>query len=219
MKSTFVTFLRVRGNEYAEQVIATGFAAFLLLAAFATAQQAPLARAAGSSTRIAEPSLPVIAKNACPFEGCTFREWAVEKNSTMYSTWKNGRKAIGHIKPGEKVHGLTGVYITRKPDRFKVLKPVAGTTLAAGDVVLQYAEWGEGYSDLWFKGEWHKDYGWGNSDVFQDDNTVQIAHGIKEWWVHVKKADGQTGWVLVNGNFGGMDALAENTRQRILLVS
>lgn len=185
--------------------------ALILLATLAPGQQAPTPDATKLSGSIAEPPLPVVVENACPFEGCTFREWTVEKDSVLYSTWRDDRKPVGEVKAGQKVEGLTGVFITRLPDRFLIKKPLPDEGLKIGDVVLQYGEWGEGASDLWFNGEWHKDVDDGN--IFQKENSVQIRQGIKEWWVQVKRADGQTGWAIADGNFGHMDRYGDDPQE------
>jgi len=132
----------------------------------------------------------------------------------MYSTWQDGRKPSGELKTGEKVQGLTGVYITRQPDRFLVMQPIPSLSLKTGDVLLQYGEWGEGAADLWAAGQWHKDFDWGQTtedgqQVLAEENLTLIRHGVKEWWVQVKRADGLTGWVLADGNFGHMDQLGD----------
>jgi hypothetical protein len=184
---------------------------FLLIAMLATAQQASSPRSAKSSTP--EPKLPVIDYNACPFEGCVFRKWTVTKRCTIYDTWQDSRKTLGYLNKGEEVQGLTGVHITRMPDRFLVTQPIPYLSLKAGDVVLQYAEWGEGAADLWAKGVWHKGFDWGQVDgtdggvnalVFRDDNIILVRHGIKEWWVEVRRIAGQTGWAA-GCSFGNID--------------
>lgn len=207
-------------------MIAIRFGILMLFAALATAQQAAVASRAQAIR--AEPGLPVVDYNACPFEGCVFRDWTVNRHSTLYDTWQKGRKAVGHLSVGEKVQGLTGVYITRKPDRFVVKQAIPYLSLKTGDVILQYAEWGEGYADLWANGVWYKDFDWSQVDdgqaitladggftsplVFRDDNVTLVRHGIKEWWVQVRSVGGKTGRVLAQGNFDHMDRFGEDPR-------
>jgi len=130
----------------------------------------------------------------------------------MYSSWRGNRTKLVMLKAGEGVTGLTGVYIIRKPDRYLVKQTSTAFSLKTGDVILQYAEWGEGAADLWANGHWYKNFGSGVTDddnrLVLDENSFKlVAHGIKEWWVQVKRVDGQTGWVLVEDNFDGMDSL------------
>ena len=170
-----------------------------------------------------EPDLPVVVDHACPFEGCTFREWSVEKETTIYSSWQDHRTQVGTLKTGEKVLGITGIYIIRQPDRFLVTQPIAALSLKVGDVVLQYGEWGEGTADLWAAGQWHKNFDWAESEdghlILREENLTLVRHGVKEWWVQVKRADGLTGWTPATDNFGHMDQLGDTPEEKSHLSS
>ena len=210
--STWVMFATPNGRTML-CVMAMRHALFFLLTTYAFSQQTPPSSPAKVATSIAEPDLPIVSENACPFEGCTFREWTVEKDSILDSSWQDGRKPLGELKSGERVQGLTGVHITRQPDRFLVTEPIPALGLKVGEVVLQYGEWGEGTADLWAGGQWHKNYDWGQTEnsqlVLSEANLKLVRHGVKEWWVRVKRSDGLTGWVLADGNFGHMDQLGD----------
>ena len=174
----------------------------------------PSAPPAERKAHTSEPVLPVLYEKACPFEGCTFREWTVAQLSTMHPSWEDSRSVVATLKVGEKVTGITGVLVVRKPDRFLVKRPIAHLSLKAGDVILQYVEWGEGSADLWAKGVWYKSFDWGQTGedgdlVLSDENITLVEHGSSEWWVQVKTLRGKVGWVLANDNFNGMDALGD----------
>jgi hypothetical protein len=182
----------------------------LLFATLAFARQnGPAAPTNGGG----EPKLPVIDENACPFEGCTFREWTVTKDSTLYSAWQDGRTETGTLKPGDKVTGLTGVHLTRKPDRILVRQPIPDLAVRPGDIILRYMYVGEGFANIWAKGNWHKEYDCSfiieqnGSGCANECAAVVTETGVKEWWVQVKTGNGKTGWVLVQDNFDGMDIL------------
>jgi hypothetical protein len=55
------------------------------------------------------PDLPFFDWNACPFEGCTYRQWTAQKAVVVYDTWKQGRRATGRVATGDKVVATTGV--------------------------------------------------------------------------------------------------------------
>jgi hypothetical protein len=160
-----------------------------------------------------EPKLPVIDQNACPFEGCTFREWTVTKESTLYSTWRNNRTVLGKLKAGQKVFGLTGVHITIKPDKILVKQIISDLSAKPGDIILRYMYIGEGFADIWVSGQWHREYDCSfiaeknGSECAKACKAVVIEDGVKEWWVQIKTSNGQTGWALTVGNFDGMDVL------------
>ena len=161
----------------------------------------------------AEPALPVIDLDACPFEGCTFGKWKVKKDSTMFSSWRDERTEIARLKAGDDVTGVTGVHITRKPDRILVKQALPELGLTPGDIVLRYMYLGEGFANLWFNGAWHKQQDAtfitekDGESCLKDCSAMVTEEGVKQWWVQVKTADGKTGWVLVEDNFDGMDSL------------
>ena len=185
--------------------------ALFLLAALAFGQQPASNPSAGAPS--AEPSVPVIDYNACPFEGCTFGKWKVIKAAQVYTSWESGRTALLTLKPGDEVTGLTGVHVTRRPDRILVKQAIPNLGLKPGDIVLRYMNLGEGFANLWFNGAWHK--GEDASFVTEKDGegcvrdcpATVTADGAKEWWVKIKTSDGKVGWVLVENNFDGMDSL------------
>lgn len=188
---------------------------FLLFAALAVAPHLPIASAQ-------EPKLPVIDYNACPFEGCTFGKWKVTKQSVLFSSWDEARTPIGKLNPGEEVTGITGVHITRRPDRIVVTKPIPDLDASAGDLILRYMYMGEGTANIWIKGHWHEGYDCtfvtedekNGGGCQKDCSAVVKEYGVKEWWVKVQSGDGKTGWVLADDNFDGMDSLALSIRGR-----
>ena len=187
----------------------------MFMATLAVAQQQSAARSAGSEASIAEPALPVIDEQACPFEGCKFGKWKVSKDSTLNSSWQNDRRELAKLTPGQEVTAVTGVHITRSPDRILVKRDIPRLGLQAGDIVLRYMYVGEGFANIWAKGAWHKEEDCSfitekNGDgCARDCAAIVTEEGVKEWWVKIKTPDGKLGWVLVSDNFQGMDALSE----------
>jgi len=160
-----------------------------------------------------QPRLPVIDYDACPFEGCTFGKWIVTRNTTLYSTWMEGRKTVAALTKGRVVTGLTGVHITHQPDRIQVLKPIPDLRLQPGDIILRYMYRGEGFADIWAKGQWQKEADASfvaEKDGFgctQDCPARVMSEGSKDWWVQVKTSQGQIGWAKAEGQFDCVDSL------------
>jgi len=179
------------------------------LMALLAAGQVPSEKAAAG-----EPSLPVVDDNACPFEGCTFRKWVAARDSTIFSSWKDDRKPMSTLKKGEVVTGLTGVHITYEPERIKVLKPIPELHLQPGDIILRYMYRGEGFADIWVKGQWKKEYDCtfirekDSSGCLRDCPAKVISEGRKDWWVRLKTAQGLVGWIKVEDQFDCMDDLS-----------
>ena len=61
------------------------------------------------------PALPVYDWKACPFEGCSYRQWTAQKQIVVYNTWKQDRQPIAQLAKGDSVLGVTGVVITFRP--------------------------------------------------------------------------------------------------------
>lgn len=160
-----------------------------------------------------EPSLPIIDENACPFEGCSFGKWIVARDSSVFSSWKEDRKPLSTLRKGEVVTGLTGVHITYEPDHIRIFKPIPELRLQPGDTILRYMYRGEGFADLWVKGEWKKEYDCSfitekdGSGCLRDCAAKVISAGRKDWWVRLKTAQGSVGWAKAEGQFDCMDSL------------
>jgi hypothetical protein len=167
-----------------------------------------------SKSASAEPALPVINFAACPFEGCKFRKWIAIKDVVLYSTWKEARSPVITLKNGEVVTGITGVHITYEPDRIQVLQPLPDLQLQPGDIILRYMYRGEGFADVWSKGRWRKQFDCSfiteksSSGCLFDCAAKVISEGRKDWWVQVKRAQGQSGWTKSEDQFDCMDSLS-----------
>lgn len=158
------------------------------------------------------PEVPFLDWNACPFEGCTYREWKANKSVPLYDTWQKKRKRIGTVSPGEKVVAVTGVVITYKPglirmerdyslSEFAIGSPKPDQDLKRGDTLLTYAYRGEGNSAVWLNGKYYSDF-----DISfvgcRGANCVAtyVDMGVKEWWAQVRLKSGRTAWVFMDGN-------------------
>jgi hypothetical protein len=173
------------------------------------------------SQRTADPpTLPVVDSGACPFEGCTFGKWTVTRSTALYSSWKPDRAQIGQLHKGEVVTSVTGIHLTKQPDRIQVIRAIPELRLKPGDTVLRYMYVGEGFANIWANGKYLKEVDCTfvtekNGDgCLRDCGAVVEKQGVKEWWVQVKSSSGKTGWALVDGNFDGMDALATASSER-----
>ena len=157
--------------------------------------------------------MPVIDENACPFEGCTFGKWIVARDSAIFSSWKDDRKPVSQLKKGEIVTGLSGVHITYEPDHIQVLKAIPELHLRPGDTILRYMYRGEGFADIWVKGEWKKEYDCSfitekdGSGCARNCSAKVSSEGKKDWWVRVKTAQGYIGWAKAEDQFDCMDSL------------
>jgi hypothetical protein len=159
------------------------------------------------------PTLPVIDQDACPFEGCTFGEWTLRKQTPLYTTWKADRVQIGNLIKGQKVNGLTGVHVTRKPDTIQTQVDIPELSLKKGETFFRYMYRGEGAADIWVKGKWMKEKDCtfvtekDGGGCLRDCPAIVIENGDKEWWVRIQTKSGKVGWAKVEDNIDGMDSL------------
>jgi hypothetical protein len=176
----------------------------------------PLAQTPPEFKSMPAPALPFVDEKACPFEGCSYREWRAFKSVTAFDTWKEGRRTVATISKGDIVTGLTGLVITVKPGTIRMERDLEDEILKRGDTILTYAYRGEGFSAVWFKGKYYPEFdisfakypdgqGCGGSHCA----AVYVDLGEKVWWAEVKLKSGRTVWVEMTGNiFDGVDSLA-----------
>lgn len=159
-----------------------------------------------------------VARDACPFECCTFREWTVEKEIPLFEA-PAGELLGRRLEPGSSVLGLTGeVHLRPRPILAgrSFVAELSGDSrekveIAAGALVFQLDHLGEGSANFWHRGRVFytqvsqclvfDDECWG--DALEPD-AAQTPH---EWWVKVRLADGTEAWALGDG-FGNMDSCA-----------
>jgi len=160
------------------------------------------------------PAVPYLDWGACPFECCTYREWVATGKLKLHKDRSLSTPVAFSLSKGERVQGLTGVVITLKPGRVKILKPITlddkkPVSLAPGDVIYTLHYLGEGYDLFWFKGQVHSDQI--TADKIEREPNPEaywqvLALPEAEWWVKIKNAEGKIGWTNETDKFDNMDA-------------
>ena len=170
----------------------------------------------GASKATAAPTLPYLDWGACPFEGCTYREWTASKAVVVYDTWEEKRQPIARLSVGEKVTATTGVVITFRPGVIRMDRDRPENGLRSGDTISVYTNLGEGYAKVWFKGRFYSEFditfaAWPDHTACGDAKCVAAFTdvGKSAWWAQVKLSSGRMGWVeMGSGDFDGVDQLA-----------
>jgi hypothetical protein len=144
------------------------------------------------------PELPRFVWNACPFEGCTYREWTAAEAVPVYDTWKGTRQQIAQLAVRGKVFAITGVVITKKPGVIRVDEDMPERKLKKGDIILTYTYHGEGDSEACFQGRYYPHFDIRFSKSADGSSYVYVDPGKKEWWAKVRLKSGRTGWVDMN---------------------
>jgi hypothetical protein len=114
------------------------------------------------------------------------------------------------VVKGEKVRGLTGVVITRKPGLVKAVKDLSldeenPVRIRAGEVIYVLHSLGEGYWLFWFKGRTHSgELAAEKVGVGEGLQVLSVPKSV--WWVKVKNSRGEVGWTNQPDHFDHIDA-------------
>jgi hypothetical protein len=162
-------------------------------------------------------------RGACPFECCTYREWSVKADTTLYKSRSTKSPPAFRVKEGERVTGVTGVVITLAPGRAVATGSVTvrhegehevrEIKVRRGDVLYLLNYTGEGFFKTWFRGRFYE---------VQPETAAEHAARPEAlarlpylrlqsrprtvWWVKVRNSRGQVGWSRQPEHFGDMDA-------------
>jgi hypothetical protein len=144
------------------------------------------------------PPSPYVAKGACPFEGCVYREWMARRALDLYD--RPGGRIGGHLRRGERVRAITGEVHCR-PVRVVAERDFDTPTappIRKGEVYYLLHYLGEGAWRVWVRGALTEVEGL----------PPDARKPATVWWAQVRTRAGVTGWVLASGNFDGQDMLA-----------
>jgi hypothetical protein len=148
-----------------------------------------------------------VAKDACPFECCTYREWTVEQDTDLVAA-PGSRKVVGRAKKGTRVRGMTGE-VHLEPQPVVVLRDdnFPKDSIA---FVLDYE--GEGFGHVWsgssvasvFLGV--REYCFRVSDSCWGETLFPAsARRASVWWVNIRLPNGTIGWSDQSDHFGNKD--------------
>jgi WD40 repeat protein len=147
------------------------------------------------------PPIPYNDFGACPFEGCTYREWTAKADIPIRKDIGKNSPVIFSVKKGQKVNGLTGTVITLKPGVAEALSQVSigGIELRPGELVYGLHYEGEGVWKIWSKGK--------VASIGPDgfENLEVISYPETVWWVKIRNGSGQEGWTDDTKNFANKD--------------
>jgi hypothetical protein len=160
-----------------------------------------------------EPPLPFYDMGACPFECCTYGKWTASKDTELRKDHDDLSSPVTVVKGGEDVQGITGVVITTKTGKVKIISETILSVensseqirLLPGDVIYYLRYVGEGYDKFWFKG------------IFLVEQTSIMHIGKSEslevlnlpewvWWAKIRRQNGKVGWTREMKNFTHVDA-------------
>ncbi len=151
----------------------------------------------------------------CPGEGgCPWVHWRANKPIELHAREDSDSPIVATLQSGEWALALGGE-VRLIPERGLVQQDAQG--LKAGDVVYKLGDAGEGFVDLWRRGQivdWQasEDEGaiaWSSEAPAAPTAPAAPAASTLGWWVHVKReADGLEGWISDPDGFECMGPLA-----------
>lgn len=147
------------------------------------------------------PPMPFLDKGACPFECCTYRDWTVDRATTIRSAMSDGSSIAFRLRKGERVKGMTGVVITSQPGQVRVLKQtkIGRFNAKPGDILYLLTYQGEGFHKVWFRGRTSSE------ETYDTALFRPISEPKAVWWVKVRNSRGKIGWSREPENFGNKD--------------
>ena len=137
--------------------------------------------------------------NECLGECCLYTpgsgfRWEALQDTPVFPRRDINSQPFSSILTGEKFIAETGVLVTKTPGfvkiSFDLTQDCQSIGLEDGECISVLAPWSEGYYHLW-----HQDDFVGGCFIAPDvEPTV-------DWWVYVRKSNGQTGWILYGYGF------------------
>ena len=162
------------------------------------------------------PPEPHVERGVCPFECCTYRDWTADSTIRVYRE-EGSRAAVALLLArGDTFQAVTGnVHIVRlgivrmrRPytvfSETDARPPNVLDTIPLGvnDTAYVLSYRGEGYYDVWIRGQVHA------VAAFWDDRRlyprptgtpgVLVQEPDERWWVQIRTRDGRTGWILMS---------------------
>ncbi|MGH7517074.1 MAG: hypothetical protein ACREOC_06345 [Gemmatimonadales bacterium] len=159
-----------------------------------------------------QPPEPFIDRGLCPFECCTYREWTARTPVRVVGQEGEPGPTRFTLRPGERFTALGGnVHLPRAGiaiavdtvtmDGDSVHPPVL---LRPGDTVYVLTYLGEGMYHVWYQGAVRETFGFWPAP---DEDTTRagtpypgrlLRSAEEHWWVQVRTAGGERGWVLMD---------------------
>lgn len=167
-----------------------------------------------ASWRARVPAELFVRPGACPFECCRYGDWTAESTIPLRAEKRLDAQVLSTLAPQERfradsgtVH-VTGLMLVAVRDTLSAYLGENPRRLGAGDTLVLLEPLGEGYFNVWHRGEVLA------SEPFWDlpNDTLgaaRIGEYGREWWVHATTADGRRGWFLADSvELRGADACA-----------
>ena len=160
---------------------------------------------------------PYISEGACPFEGCKYGKWHVQKETNVYLNPDKKSKTIGLLKPDRSITALTGNVHVYAGIAKIIGEPYMESKKLKSDQLVYILDYvGEGFTRIYQNGDFfitviatsknecEKLFGWSVID-WRACWVEVIKEPESFWWVKIK-FNNSVGWVLIeNENIKPID--------------
>lgn len=166
-----------------------------------------------------EPSMPMVYKDVCPGEGCSFGEWLTCDTLRVFTAAGDNPKTAFVLHRGDRFTALTGDVHIKQAGKVAFKRNMSVNEegmkffFTPADTLYPLLYEGEGFGTWYFRG---KESGgfffFGNAD--QESTDVPVTAGVSgyvvlrpinsEWWVKVRAKNGREGWLRPRGSIFGM---------------
>ena len=167
-----------------------------------------------------EPKMPVIFKDICPGEGCSFGEWLTCDTARVHTDASKTAATAFMLKRGERFTTLSGdMHVNRAgmivfPHNKRVSGESGSYYFTPADTIYPLVYWGEGAGTWYFRGkQTGAEFFFGNGfDPNWDGPGYKIIRPINaDWWVKLRAKDGREGWFVPGDSLYGKSQHYEAT--------
>jgi hypothetical protein len=162
-----------------------------------------------------EPKVPMVYKDICQYEGCSFGEWLTCDTTRIFAEPGTTARTAFMLKRGDRFTAVTGeMHVTQAGMvvfRRNVKIEAEGWTyyFTPADTLYPLMYGSEGGGLWYFRGkEAGGDFFFGNGDPDDVGRYAERGYDLvrpinSQWWVKVRAKDGREGWFVPGGNIYG----------------
>jgi len=162
-----------------------------------------------------EPKLPIIYKDICQYEGCSFGEWLTCDTARIFAAPSATAATAFVLKRGERFTAITAeMHVTQAGmvvfhRNVRIQGEGAQYFFTPADTLYPLMYGSEGGGIWYFRGqEGGGDFFFGNGDPDDmgryTERGYDLVRPIKsEWWVRVRAKNGREGWFIPGQNIYG----------------
>jgi hypothetical protein len=165
------------------------------------------------------PPVPYVVRDMCPAEGCQFGEWLACGTYNVRAAERTDAPTVFTLQHGELFTALTGNLHVERPGmivfrdmvRVRDGRDTITRVFTPADTLFTLYYEGEGFGKWYLHGReesaaWFFPYD--RDSVSHDQKIHRVRKHRTVWWVRVRNAQGEEGWLRESGARGGIVGIA-----------